>query len=750
MKNPRSLAILSAIACSMAVVSLSHAATDNWLPFTTTGTLNWSDSDNWSDGVPTTDDPTLILNFNALSATTFTSNNDLGTVQINQLNLSGTRDGTSNRVITIAGGTLDFRGADATITASKTSHNFKYDITSAITLNTALTIDAMEATSNASAIDLSGAINLGIYNLTIQSTAVNVSGPMVHLTNASTISGSGDVHTSAGYNQFRSTNSGGWTGDFYVNSGIGEFNQNTMTAANALYVASGAMARMANNNITIAGLGDIAGGGGVVGLMANNNRTLTLAGDSSYTFSGVVADRVGTVSGSSNGNGLSLVVSMTGGGVQTFSGLNEYSKTTTITSGVLEVTSLANGGGTVTTAAGGAASGAEALQLTDVTGLVVGQTISITGISEGTTITAIDVGTNTITLSQATTSAVAGSNIAAYGFANGLGISSNDASNLVISNGATLRYTGSGHSTDRLFQISGNNAVATLEASGEGAVDFTNTGAITYGTGANSKTLNLAGTSTANNRLAATIGDNGANAVSMTKNGAGKWILTGANSYTGGTTINAGTLLVNNATGSGLGTGAVTVETGGILGGTGSIGAGVAVNAGGTLSPGASVESLATGAVTMNANSTFAYEVDSSVATSVGADLLVVSGNLTLGDPVTLTLTNLAASPTAFTIGTTFSLINYSGTWNGGFFTYNGTELADGAQFTAGLNVWQIDYDANTGGSNFTDDYIGGNFANITAVVPEPETGALLLVGLLVTLAFQRRAKRNGLRVPSC
>ncbi len=46
--------------------------------------------------------------------------------------------------------------------------------------------------------------------------------------------------------------------------------------------------------------------------------------------------------------------------------------------------------------------------------------------------------------------------------------------------------------------------------------------------------------------------------------------LTGANMYSGGTTVSGGTLRVNNASGSGTGTGAVNV-TGGTLGGTGTI-----------------------------------------------------------------------------------------------------------------------------------------------------------------------------------
>ena len=60
----------------------------------------------------------------------------------------------------------------------------------------------------------------------------------------------------------------------------------------------------------------------------------------------------------------------------------------------------------------------------------------------------------------------------------------------------------------------------------------------------------------------------------LTKDGSGTLTLTGNNIYTRGTTVNGGTLLVNNTAGSGTGTGTVTVNNAGsTLGGTGTIAA---------------------------------------------------------------------------------------------------------------------------------------------------------------------------------
>lgn len=75
----------------------------------------------------------------------------------------------------------------------------------------------------------------------------------------------------------------------------------------------------------------------------------------------------------------------------------------------------------------------------------------------------------------------------------------------------------------------------------------------------------------------------------LEQQGTGETILTAANTYTGATTVNAGTLVVNGSLLS-----AVTVNAGGTLSGSGSVGA-TTVNSGGTLSPGSS-PGLLTGA----------------------------------------------------------------------------------------------------------------------------------------------------------
>jgi fibronectin-binding autotransporter adhesin len=120
----------------------------------------------------------------------------------------------------------------------------------------------------------------------------------------------------------------------------------------------------------------------------------------------------------------------------------------------------------------------------------------------------------------------------------GKGSSAGAATDLVLA-GGILRYTGSGDSTNRLFST--GTAGGGIDASGAAALVFTGTGPMGFNSQSGARTLTLSGTSTANNALAVAIGDSGG-ATSLSKSGAGLWILTGTNGYSGSTTVNGGTL----------------------------------------------------------------------------------------------------------------------------------------------------------------------------------------------------------------
>lgn len=209
----------------------------------------------------------------------------------------------------------------------------------------------------------------------------------------------------------------------------------------------------------------------------------------------------------------------------------------------------------------------------------------------------------------------------------------------------------------------------------------------------------------------------------ITKAGTGSLTLTGASTYTGQTVINGGTVYANNTSGSATGTGSVAVNATATLGGTGSVAGAVSVASGGTLAPGASVESLGTGALTIGAGGTLAYELDSSAALAAAADLVDANGTLTLTAGALLTVTDLAATSTTIAPGTKFTVVRYSGSWDGGIFV----GLADGAAFTVGANAFEINYDDTVAGVNFGGGAGGGTYLTLTAV---PEASAMLFGGL--------------------
>jgi fibronectin-binding autotransporter adhesin len=122
--------------------------------------------------------------------------------------------------------------------------------------------------------------------------------------------------------------------------------------------------------------------------------------------------------------------------------------------------------------------------------------------------------------------------------------------------------------------------------------------------GNNARTLTLDGP--ANGVVSGDIADAGPVA-SVAKNGAGTWTLSGNNSYTGATTVNGGTLLIN---GYNAGAGAITVVSNATLGGFGTVSSAVNWQAGSsaaftlTESGGANTTPFATiGTVALNNNS---------------------------------------------------------------------------------------------------------------------------------------------------
>jgi fibronectin-binding autotransporter adhesin len=122
--------------------------------------------------------------------------------------------------------------------------------------------------------------------------------------------------------------------------------------------------------------------------------------------------------------------------------------------------------------------------------------------------------------------------------------------------------------------------------------------------------------------------------LSSTPNGEYRTLtLTGANTYSGGTHVVAGGVRANNTTGSGLGTGTVTIDTAGKVDGSGTVTAPFTVNAGGHLGGGigtANGTSLtASGAITVNAGGNIDALLGATAVTTgdYNGDLVVDGGD---------------------------------------------------------------------------------------------------------------------------
>jgi autotransporter-associated beta strand protein len=171
-----------------------------------------------------------------------------------------------------------------------------------------------------------------------------------------------------------------------------------------------------------------------------------------------------------------------------------------------------------------------------------------------------------------------------------------------------------------------------------------NTGAW-FGSGNVTNNGALVFNSTGNSTGSAIISGTGA----ITLANSGTVTLTGNNSYSGGTTINKGTLLVNNSTGSGVGTGAVIVASGATLSGSGVIGGAVTINSGGIFAPGNPV-----GTLTVSNNFIASNGAILNYTLGTSSDKTIISSNLNLSG--TMNITN----GVGFTSGT-YTLFTYDG-----------------------------------------------------------------------------------------
>jgi len=650
------------------------------LAITGTGTVTLSGTNNYSGGTTISSG---ILNINsdgALGGAAGAVNLNGGTLQFaagSSVTLNNSRN------IVLGGGAFDTNGNNATINgvisgSSPTNSNFIMNGTGLLTLTNANTYVG-STTVNAGTLSVSNTSNLG-------------SGALI-VNNAST-TGSG---TQAELILSNSTQTVGPLSGTITNQASGNTASILLGPATTLTV-----------NQTAAGTfqGNIVGGGSLV-LSDTSNSTLQLSGNSTYTGSTTI-----------NGGVVQLHVT------------NALPATTplTLSAGTFN---LNNNNQTVASLAGAGAIG---------TGTGTGGILTVNNTSVPTTFSGIISGAGGITLSPSNTKTLMLTGANTYtGPTTISGGTLQMGANGVLSNGTTATAVTLANTAGATFDLNNFNAtVGPIQGGGTGGgnilLGLGNGGAGSGGTltVVVSSTSTYAGNITGNGNLIL----NGAGAGSNT----GTLFLTGINTYTGSTTVNAGVLNFNSAAAI-AGTGAnLTVSSGAALA------AGFAINQA-FLSR---ITSGSSGTIALGANSS--NNLDFSAAT--GANLtaaalgavgtVIYSGTLTPngntyrlgGGGGNLTVSsNLVNGQTADSLivgfnGTSAGVVNLTGTN-----TYTGTTSVNGGRLNVDgklLNGGAVTVAAGAtlGGAGTVDAPVTVNIGGVISAGDSPTSPGILAVDL--------------------
>ena len=404
-----------------------------------------------------------------------------------------------------------------------------------------------------------------------------------------------------------------------VTSGSGAFQQNgagttILTAANTY-----------TGGTTITGgtlqLGNGGAGGSIVGNVTNSS-TFAINRSDMFTFGGVIS-----------GSG---ALQQNGAGTTILTAANTYTGGTTINAGTLQ---LGNGGTSGSIAGDLVNNGAFAINRSDVFafgGVISGSgafqqngvgTTTLTGNNTYTGGTALNAGTlavgsntalgtgalafasgttlqaaanglslaNAMTLSGADTVDTQTNALTLSGTISGSGGLTKIGSGVLTLSGANT-YSGGTTLAAGTLRLASNQALGTGALTTTGSVvDYANGVTITNPIVLNSNTTQLqvtAGTATQAGVISELNGPR-----PLEKIGGGTLVLTANNTYSGPTTVSAGTLIVNGS----IANSAVTVNPGAVLAGTGAVGA-ITITSGATFAPGAAAT---TGAMTVAGNLAF-------------------------------------------------------------------------------------------------------------------------------------------------
>src|SRR5438552_1367772 len=681
--------LMAALLVLLALLTLAPRGAAQTFTWTGASNPNWKTNGNWLGGAAPTGNGGENLVFPS-GAANLTNNNNLKGTSFNSITISGSGYTVGGNATTLTGSL-----ADSSVAGTNTiSLGLTFAATRTVTVSnaaTTLTISGVISGAGGLTKSGSGTVTLSAANTYTGVTTINVG----------TIAIAADAGLGA-------APGAPTAGKLTFGGGTLRTTASFTVAANRGIALTGAGTISTDPGTTLTDGGIIAGASP---LTKAGTGTLIVSGANTYT--GATAISAGTLQlGATNAVPSGSAVTVSGGAtfdLRGFSdGIGSLAGAGTVTSGAAGAVTLTAGGNNASTTFSGLiqnGSGTVALTKTGTGTLTLSGANTYGG---ATTVSAgvLDVQNNTAL------GATAGATTVAGGAALQL-----EGSGLVVAEPVTLNGTG----------IAGGGALRQV------ANSHTWSGAITLGSAArvsaDAGTLTVSGGIT-NGGFLLTVGGAGNTTVSttvisgtggLTKDGTGTVTLSANNTYTGTTTVSAGTLLVNGSQSSS----AVSLN-GGTLGGTGTVGAITSTGSGGSVAPGVGVGILASGNVNWSSGSPgFVVQLNGTTA-GTGYDQLNVTGSVNLGG-ATLSGT-LGFSPPN---GTSFTIINNDG-GDAVIGTFAG--LPEGSTVVLSGQSLQISYVGGTG-NDVVLSVVAPNLTVNNAVAPSasPPPGTDLTYTVTVT-----------------